>query len=109
MVAKIVARVMAPIALAAVGVGIYLIVHSTIEHHTTTATQSSSATVANGAKHKPRKHRRVPKFYVDKSGDTLGRISARTHVPVSVLTTLNQSLESNPNSLQTGQRLRLRR
>jgi LysM repeat protein len=109
MVAKIVARVMAPIALAAVGVGIYLIVHSTIEHHTTTATQSRSATVANGAKHKPRKHRRVPKFYIVKSGDTLGRISARTHVPVSVLTTLNQSLESNPNSLQTGQRLRLRR
>jgi hypothetical protein len=26
-----------------------------------------------------------------------------------VLTTLNSSLESNPNSLQTGQRLRLRR
>ena len=31
------------------------------------------------------------------------------HVPVSVLTTLNPSLDSDPNSLQTGQRLRLRR
>jgi LysM repeat protein len=109
MVAKIVARVLAPIALAAVGVGIYLIVHSTIGHQATTVTQSSSATVANGAKHKSRKHRRVPKFYIVKSGDTLGKISSRTHVPVSVLTTLNSSLESNPNSLQTGQRLRLRR
>jgi len=51
----------------------------------------------------------VPKFYVVRSGDTLGRISSRMHVPVSVLTTLNSSLAQNPNSLQTGQRLRLRR
>lgn len=107
MVAKI-ARFLAPIALAAVGVGVYLIVHPTLVHHATTATQSSS-TLANGAHHKPRKHRRVPKFYVVKSGDTLGSISSRMHVPVSVLTTLNSSLSSNPNSLQTGQRLRLRR
>jgi LysM repeat protein len=51
----------------------------------------------------------VPKFYTVRSGDTLGSISSRTHVPVSVLTTLNASLSQNPNSLQTGQRLRLRR
>ncbi len=108
MVAKI-ARFLAPIALAAVGVGVYLIVHSTVVHHTTTATQSNSPAVASGPKHKARRHRRVPKFYVVRSGDTLGRISSRMHVPVSVLTTLNPSLESNPNSLQTGQRLRLRR
>ncbi len=108
MVAKI-ARFLAPIALAAVGVGVYLIVHSTLVHHTTTATQSSSSTIANGGAHKARKHRRVPKFYIVKSGDTLGSISSRTHVPVAVLTTLNASLSANPNSLQTGQRLRLRR
>ena len=108
MVAKI-ARFLAPIALAAVGVGVYLIVHSTVVHHTTTPTQSKSPAAADGSKHKPRRHRRAPKFYVVKSGDTLGIISSRTHVPVSVLTTLNSSLESNPNSLQTGQRLRLRR
>jgi LysM repeat protein len=108
MVAKI-ARFLAPIALAAVGVGVYLIVHSTVVHHTTTATQSNSTAVAGGAKHKPRKHHRVPKFYIVRSGDTLGRISSRMHVPVSVLTTLNSSLSQNPNSLQTGQRLRLRR
>ena len=55
MVAKS-ARFLAPIALAAVAVGVYLIVHSTVVHHTTTATQSNSPTVANGAKHKARKH-----------------------------------------------------
>jgi LysM repeat protein len=108
MVAKI-ARFLAPIALAAVGVGVYVIVHSTLVHQTTTATQSSSSTIANGAPHKPRRHHRIPKFYTVKSGDTLGRISAVTHVPVSALTNLNPSLAGNPNSLQTGQRLRLRR
>jgi LysM repeat protein len=108
MVAKI-ARFLAPIALAAVGVGVYLIVHSTLVHHPTTVSSTGTSTVANGATHTPHKHRPGPKFYIVKSGDTLGRISARVHVPVSVLTTLNASLSGNPNSLQTGQRLRLRR
>ncbi len=108
MVAKI-ARFLAPIALAAVGVGVYLIVHSTLVHHTTTISHSGTSTLANGAAHKPHKHRRLPKYYIVRSGDTLGTISSRTHVPVSVLTTLNASLSANPNSLQTGQRLRLRR
>jgi LysM repeat protein len=107
MVAKI-ARFLAPIALAAVGVGVYLIVHSTLVHHTT-AIQSSSSTIANGSQHKQRKHHRVPKFYVVKSGDTLSQISSRTGVSVAQLTGLNRSLASSPNSLQTGQRLRLRR
>ena len=108
MVGKI-ARFLAPIALAAVAVGVYLIVHSTVVHHTTTATQSTSPAIANGPKHKARRHHRAPKFYVVKSGDTLGRISRASTSPYRVLTTLNPSLESNPNSLQTGQRLRLRR
>jgi len=108
MVAKI-ARFLAPIALAAVGVGVYLIVHSTVVHTATTATQSSNAPVARGSQHKTHKHRRVPKYYTVKSGDTLGAISSRTGVSVARLTELNHSLASAPNSLQTGQRLRLRR
>jgi LysM repeat protein len=51
----------------------------------------------------------VPKYYIVKSGDTLSKISSHVHVPVAELTTLNPSLSSDPNSLQTGQRLRLRR
>jgi LysM repeat protein len=108
MVAKI-ARFLAPIALAAVGVGVYVIVHSTVVHQTTTATQSSTSTIANGARHKSRRHHRIPRFYIVKSGDTLSQISARTGVSVARLTDLNRSLASSPNSLQTGQRLRLRR
>jgi LysM repeat protein len=44
---------------------------------------------------------------VVKSGDTLSGISIRTHVTIFRLTQLNPSL--SPNSLQTGQRLKLRR
>jgi LysM repeat protein len=108
MVAKI-ARFLAPIALAAVGVGVYLIVHSTVAHDTTTATQQSRTTVANGSQHKARKHHRLPKYYIVRSGDTLSQISSRTGVSVARLTDLNRALASSPNSLQTGQRLRLRR
>ena len=104
MVAKI-ARFFAPIALAAVGVGVYLIVHS--RSRTTPATDvRTSSTIANGPRHTARKHRRQPKFYVVKSGDTLSQISSRTGISVFRLTQLNPA---PPNSLQTGQRLRLRR
>jgi LysM repeat protein len=107
MVAKT-ARFLAPIALAAVGVGVYLIVHSTLAHHPSTVGGSSSS-IAIGHKHGTHRRRRAPKFYVVKSGDTLSKISSHVHVPVAELTTLNPSLSSDPNSLQTGQRLRLRR
>jgi LysM repeat protein len=107
MVAKT-ARFLAPIALAAVGVGVYLIVHSTVGQHAGTVVSSSSA-IATGRKHTTHKHRRLPKFYIVKSGDTLSKISSQVHVPVATLTILNPSLSSDPNSLQTGQRLRLRR
>ena len=107
MVAKT-ARFLAPIALAAVGVGVYLIVHSTLDKPTATVL-SSSSTIATGRQHTSHKRRRVPKYYIVKSGDTLSKISSHVHVPVAELTTLNPSLSSDPNSLQTGQRLRLRR
>jgi LysM repeat protein len=51
--------------------------------------------------------RKTPTFYVVKSGDTLSVISVRSRVPVATLESLNPGL--NPNALQTGQRLRLRR
>jgi LysM repeat protein len=102
------ARFLAPIALAAVGVGVYLIVHSTLANHNPTSSRTSS-TIAIGRRHAARKHHRQPKYYIVKSGDTLSQISSRTGVTVARLTTLNPVLLASPNSLQTGQRLRLRR
>jgi LysM repeat protein len=105
MAAKI-ARFVAPIALVAVAVGVYLIVHAGLApHHKTLSSQSSSAIL--GTRTATRRHRPGPKFYVVKEGDTLSGISERTHVSILKLTTLNPNI--SPNALQTGQRLRLRR
>lgn len=107
MVAKS-ARLLAPIALVAVTVGVYLIVHSTLNPHTRTPARSSS--IVNGTRQVVKKRRHhVPRFYVVKPGDTLSSIAQRTGVAMDRLTALNPSLSSSPNSLQTGQRLRLRR
>jgi hypothetical protein len=61
MVGKL-ARFLAPIALAAVAVGVYLIVHSTVVPHTQAGTNTSSV-IANSRRrpvhHKPH---RQPKF-----------------------------------------------
>jgi LysM repeat protein len=97
------ARLLAPIALAAVAVGVYLILHGGLATHHHTATQSTVLTTKRTTPH----HVRHPKFYVVRAGDTLSAISVKTHVPIFRLMSLNPSV--SPNSLQTGQRLRLRR
>ncbi|MDQ6836734.1 MAG: LysM peptidoglycan-binding domain-containing protein [Actinomycetota bacterium] len=98
------ARLAAPIALAAAAVGIYLIVHAGLSSHRATASQSSQLPPGSRG-HRPAAH--TPKFYVVKGGDTLSGISIKTHVSILRITDLNPGL--SPNSLQTGQRLRLRR
>ena len=67
-----------------------------------------NAVIVNGRR-QVRHVRRGPKFYVVKPGDTLSAIAAKTNVSMTSLTSLNPSLATSPNSLQTGQRLRLRR
>lgn len=97
------ARYFAPIALVAVAVTVYVIVHSGLNSHKATASQTSTAVGGTGIRHAARGR----KFYVVKSGDTLSAISAKTHVSIYRISSLNPGL--SPNSLQTGQRLRLRR
>lgn len=102
---KLAARVAAPVALAAPIVGGYLIVHHyAVKHdsHTTTTRTHGSTKVD-----KPKGKFSKAKFYIVKSGDNLTRIAARTGVSVDRLIALNQRV--NPNALQTGQRIRLRR
>jgi LysM repeat protein len=98
------ARLLAPMAIAAVAAGVYLIVHAGLvtHHHApnqTTAVLTTKRTTPHRVRH--------PKFYVVRAGDTLSAISVKTHVPISRLLSLNPLV--SPNSLQTGQRLRLRR
>jgi spore germination protein YaaH len=101
------ARLVAPVALAAVTLGVYLVVHSALSAQNSTVTHPNAA-IVNGRRRVSRGGR-GPKFYVVKAGDTLSAIAAKTGVSMNSLTNLNRSLESAPNSLQTGQRLRLRR
>jgi LysM repeat protein len=105
---RLIARLLAPLALATVAVGVYLIVHSTIDNKTTTTvTQSDTTLRASGQHHHKQKPK--PRFYIVKQGDTLSSIAAKTGVALTRLTTLNPSVSAPPYSLQTGQRLRLRR
>jgi LysM repeat protein len=101
MVARSRARYLAPIALAAVIAGTYVVVHkglttkNTPSHHTSTTRKRARGKYARA------------KYYVIQQGDSMTSISAKTGIPLNVLEELNPS--ADPNSLQTGRRLRLRR
>ena len=102
------ARFLAPIALVAVSVGVYLLVHSAFAHHTMTTTPTTATIVNNQRGHPASRPHRVKRFYTVRPGDTLSEIADRTGVSAADITTLNPSLANAPNSLQPGQRLRLR-
>jgi len=101
-----VARWLAPIALAATVVAIYVLVHDTLskpKRHVTAPPHLTLTThTAAGHSHQARPH---PRIYIVKSGDTLSGIAAHFHTPLATLEALNPSV--NPGALQTGQRLRL--
>ena len=100
-----VARLLAPIAIIAVAVAVYLIVHATVDKNNHTMSHSHSAHAA-GRRHHHKRHRPKPTFYVVKPGDTLSGIAVTMHIPLTRLETLNPNVSAN--TLQTGQRLRLR-
>lgn len=95
------ARFLAPIALAATIAGTYLIVNSRL---------SARPAVAHHApvrRDGPRGKFARTRFYTVRSNDNLSSVSVKTGVSVPMLETLNPSVD--PNALQTGQRLRLKR
>jgi LysM repeat protein len=95
-------RYLAPLALAFLFLGVYLIVHQHLGVHAKPSVPSQAA----GGRAGPA-HRRRPRYYLVRPGDILGTIAARTGVSLAQLEALNPTLD--PNSLQAGQRLRLRR
>jgi LysM repeat protein len=100
------ARYLAPIALAATIAGTYVVVHDTLKPKKTAPTAQS----ATGPRSKSGKHGKGVKtvrFYTVKSGDSLTSIAGKTGVSLTTLESLNRHVD--PNSLQMGQRLRLRR
>jgi LysM repeat protein len=99
-------RFLAPIALAAAITGTYLVVHNGLTHKSSTTRSHVSTRPPTTPRHG--KYARA-KFYVVRPGDTLSTISQRTGVSIETLQALNRTLRVDPNSLQTAQRLRLRR
>jgi LysM repeat protein len=97
------ARYLAPAVLVAIAVGAYLIVSSNV-HSSSKPARPSHVLDLSGIAHNKYAHRR---FYIVQPGDNLTRISTKTGISEPRLEQLNSSLD--PNSVQTGQRLRLRR
>src|SRR5215210_6885371 len=111
MAARSPARWLAPIALVTAAIAVYVVVsgglgtdRSTTKERTTRSS-SSRERGASPASSRRRRGRR-PRTYVVRPGDTLSAISARTGVPLTTLTRLNEGLDSQ--TLQAGQRVKLR-
>ncbi len=97
------ARYLAPIALLATITATYLIVNRGLATKQGTTTPPAS-TVA----HPPTSRKFVGvRYYVVRPGDSLTAIAGKTGVSLSALQSLNPRV--NPNALQVGQRLTLRR
>jgi LysM repeat protein len=99
MVGRSRARYLAPLALIAVIAGTYLVVHAGLA--------KKHATGQSHTRRARRSHHRVAKFYVVKPGQTLTSIADKFGISVTTLEALNPNVD--PNSLQSSQRLRLRR
>lgn len=96
------ARYLAPVALAAAIAGTYVIVHNGLN-----AKQPTVHTQTNIVITRPHGKFAHRKYYSVQPGDSMSSIAAKTGVSLSTLEALNRHVD--PNSLQTGQRLRLRR
>jgi LysM repeat protein len=110
------ARYLAPLALAATLASLYLILDHALRHGTASAnsqTTQSTPTLStpthqrHSGGHKRSSASTHAKYYTVKPGDSLSSIATKTGVSVLTLESLNHHL--NPNALQVGQRLRLRR
>lgn len=97
------ARFFAPIALIAVIAGTYLIV----DHGLATKKKSPHAAVAGPRLTRTQRRYVKKRYYRVQPGDSLSVVSTRTGIAVGTLEALNPKLD--PNTLQPGQRIRLRR
>jgi LysM repeat protein len=109
MAARSPARFLAPLALLAVVVALYLIVtHASSDSGSsgtsTSEEQPASKPAAKRAHPARKKHHR--RYYTIKPGDTPSGIAEETGVPLSTIERLNPDL--NPQALAPGTRLKLR-
>jgi LysM repeat protein len=109
MAARSPARFLAPLALLAVVVALWMIVTHSSDGGSggsgAATTEQSTATPAKSARAKKKKH--AKRYYTVKPGDTPSGIAEKTGVPLSTIEDLNPGLD--PQALSPGTRLKLRR
>jgi len=95
------ARFLAPLAVLAAGLAVYLIVHTGLQDDSNGPTPTATIKTATQTKPAPKK-----RMYTVRTGDTLSAISARTGVSLERLQDLNPTIDAN--QLHAGQKLKLR-
>ena len=107
MAARSPARFLAPLALLAVAVALFMIVsRASTEGGSSGSTTSTPTPAARPARHAGRRHKHAPRFYTVKPGDTPSGIAEKTGVSLAKLEELNPSLD--PAALAPGTKLKLR-
>jgi LysM repeat protein len=103
------ARFIAPLALVAFGVALFLVLSTALKDDPGTAgkgAQPSSQGTGKAAKKKKAKKKKAAKTYTVKAGDTPSGIAEKVDVPLDTLLQLNPDLD--PQILTPGQKLKLR-
>ena len=108
------ARLLAPLALIAVVVAVFLVVTSTLRDDSGESGADRAASTQAGPKTRttsdeqsttPSRKRKQPKTYTVQSGDILSTVAEKTGVSVEQLMELNPEID--PQALQVGQVLKL--
>ena len=102
------ARFLAPLALVAVVIALFMVVSSSTKESrnggSTRQTSGATPTATPGGKAK--RERKGPRRYTVKAGDTPSSIADKTGVPLEQILRLNPDLD--PQTLAPGQRIKLR-
>jgi LysM domain len=105
------ARFLAPLALVAFSVALFVVVTSSMTDENDAgpnqATETQPSSSPNGDGEERPRERLGPRFYTVKAGDTPSSIAERTDVPLTDILRLNPDLD--PQTLSPGTRIRLRR
>ena len=103
------ARFLAPLALVAVVVALFVVIGSSPndDKGKSTGSRSQSSGQSSGTKGtKSKKQRKSPRRYTVKTGDTPSSIAEKTGVPLEQILSLNPNID--PQTLAPGQRIKLR-
>jgi LysM repeat protein len=100
------ARYLAPFALVAFGIALFMVVTSSSTDPETEAPNRATESQPSGSPNGEEKERKGRRRYTVKPGDTPSSIAEKTGVPLEDILRLNPDLD--PQTLSPGQRIRLR-